>query len=66
MYKNRMKKTIFSSFSSMLGVGLGLVAVLVVVEIEPVWAHHSFAAEFDASKTVTLSGAVTKVGAPTR
>ena len=25
------------------------------------WAHHSFAAEFDASKVVTLTGIVTKV-----
>ena len=27
----------------------------------PAYAHHSFAAEFDASKTVTLVGSVTKV-----
>lgn len=27
----------------------------------PVWAHHSFAAEFDASKPVKLEGTVTKM-----
>jgi len=27
----------------------------------PLWAHHSFAAEFDASKRVTLKGIVTRV-----
>ena len=27
----------------------------------PAFAHHSFAAEFDASKAVTLTGVVTKV-----
>ncbi|MBI3403689.1 MAG: hypothetical protein HY048_19925 [Acidobacteria bacterium] len=34
------------------------VAALIV---QPVSAHHSFAAEFDANKTVTLKGAVTKL-----
>ena len=27
----------------------------------PVWAHHAFAAEFDASKPVKLTGTVTKM-----
>jgi len=36
-----------------------LVAVLVCVL--PAMAHHSFAAEFDASKTVTIKGVVSKV-----
>jgi hypothetical protein len=27
----------------------------------PAWAHHSFAAEYDSSKSVTLTGSVTKV-----
>ena len=36
------------------GVGLFLAAV-------PVWAHHSFAAEFDANKPIRLQGTVTKM-----
>ncbi|MBZ5575468.1 MAG: hypothetical protein LAP40_02780 [Acidobacteriia bacterium] len=37
----------------MTGVGLLMPAV-------PVWAHHAFAAEFDASRPVKLRGTVTK------
>ncbi len=36
-------------------------AVLAAALVRPVSAHHSFAAEFDASKSVTLVGSVTKV-----
>lgn len=35
-------------------------AVLCLAAV-PAWAHHAFAAEFDASKPVTLKGTVTKV-----
>jgi hypothetical protein len=36
-------------------------AGLVVASALPIYAHHSFAAEFDAAKQVTLNGAVTKL-----
>ena len=36
-------------------------AGLAVALAQPVSAHHSFAAEFDANKTITLTGTVTKL-----
>jgi len=36
-------------------------AIGVIVSAAPAIAHHSFSAEFDGSKTVTLKGYVTKV-----
>jgi len=38
-----------------------IIACAVVFTALPVTAHHSFAAEFDATKVVTLNGFVTKV-----
>jgi len=32
-----------------------------LLPVAPVWAHHAFAAEFDAAKPIKLTGAVTKV-----
>ena len=37
------------------------VVVLAVLGGAPVWAHHAFAAEFDAKKPVKLRGTVTKM-----
>jgi hypothetical protein len=39
----------------------GLFAVGVLLAGRPVLAHHSFAAEFDSEKPITLTGIVTKV-----
>ena len=41
-------------------VGVG-VALLVVVAVVPVWAHHAFAAEFDAQSPVELNGTVVRM-----
>ena len=39
----------------------GLIASCVLLATGPAVAHHSFAAEFDANKPITLKGRVTKV-----
>src|SRR5215470_3323549 len=36
-------------------------SVLCLAAAVPLFAHHSFAAEFDRAKTITLTGTVTKV-----
>jgi len=36
-----------------------LVAGVLSLAAEPVWAHHAFAAEFDSSKPIKLKGTVT-------
>jgi hypothetical protein len=41
--------------------GLAAMAMGVLLTAVPSFAHHSFAAEFDANKPVTLTGTVTKV-----
>ncbi len=43
---------------------LGFFAIALIVAAAlttPLWAHHSFAAEYDSKQPVTLKGAVTKV-----
>jgi hypothetical protein len=42
-------------------VGIGGVALCVLLSQRPIAAHHSFAAEFDANKPVTLRGVVVKM-----
>jgi hypothetical protein len=48
---NSMKKTVFAI----------LLAVSVISISSPAWAHHSFQAEYDQTKPLTLVGKVTKV-----
>ena len=38
-----------------------LMATFLLSPAAPVWAHHSFVAEFDSSKPVKLQGTVTKM-----
>jgi hypothetical protein len=38
-----------------------LIVILLLAAAAPLLAHHSFAAEFDGTKRVTLTGVVTKV-----
>ena len=38
-----------------------ITALGLLVAVAPVWAHHAFAAEFDATKPIKLRGTVTKM-----
>ena len=38
-----------------------LLAALLLSAAAPAWAHHAFAAEFDANKQVTLKGTIAKM-----
>src|SRR5947209_15992510 len=39
----------------------GFVLILAASLATPLWAHHSFAAEYDSKQPITVKGAVTKV-----
>src|SRR5580698_5404985 len=55
---NNPKKIVFSHGAVVLGL---LATLMGTAMITPAFAHHSFAAEFDAKKPVTLTGAFTKL-----
>lgn len=42
-------------------VNRALAAVAMVATAVPTWAHHAFAAEFDADKPIDLQGTVTRI-----
>jgi len=46
-----MKSTCLAAFA----------AALLAVSVVPVAAHHSFAAEYDSSKTITVTGEVVRL-----
>ena len=41
--------------------GAASLLVCGILRAAPLWAHHSFGAEYDANKPITLTGVVTKV-----
>ena len=41
--------------------GVFVAGFLLLIAALPVWAHHSFAAEYDSNQLVTLKGVITKV-----
>ena len=51
-----MSQTTIRNLITIFAVGIGL-----ITGAAPIYAHHSFAAEYDSSKKVTLTGTVTKV-----
>src|SRR4051812_4728913 len=46
---------------TMVKVAFGLIVSLCLAAIAPVAAHHSFAAEFDDTKPIKMTGTITKV-----
>lgn len=40
---------------------VGVLAVALTGCTTPLWAHHSFGAEYDANKPITVTGVVTKI-----
>jgi hypothetical protein len=40
---------------------IGGVLVALIASAAPAWAHHSFAAEFDRNKPISLKGTITKL-----
>jgi hypothetical protein len=38
-----------------------IAALIAVLSTTPLWAHHSFGAEYDVNKPITMTGVITKV-----
>ena len=44
-----------------LAISLASVALLLIAAVAPAWAHHAFAAEFDAKKEIKFEATVTRM-----
>jgi len=58
---DKQKFVMFGGYFMKIRLLAVLVATMALTSAMPVFAHHSFAAEFDSTKTVSLTGVVTKV-----
>jgi hypothetical protein len=41
--------------------GVAAAAIGLILSAAPLWAHHSFAAEYDSSQLITIKGTISKV-----
>src|SRR5437870_2165668 len=59
--KTAVNKRRMNPMRAKLAVSVASLAILLAVTVAPAWAHHAFAAEFDAKKEVKFEGTVTRM-----